>query len=114
MQKEICEKIAGQKQQRARHDRCEHEVVVPGEDRFEQERAQSGPAQHDFDEQPARILISEETRDQLDSSFLTERVGDFNLKGKNEPVTVFRVLGRATPDANTIPEEKRALGGPES
>jgi adenylate cyclase len=55
--------------------------------------------EHDFDKQPARILISEESRAQLDSTFLTEPVGEFLVKGKNEPVFVSRVLGRATPEA---------------
>ena len=67
--------------------------------------------EHDFDGQPARILISEETRTQLDPSFLTERVGEFNLKGKHQPVTVFRILGRATADANPSPDAMGQLGG---
>jgi class 3 adenylate cyclase len=63
--------------------------------------------EHDFDVQPARILISEGTRAQLDSSFDTERIGEFNLKGKNEPVTVHRVRGRAT---SGVPIEPDDLG----
>jgi adenylate cyclase len=64
--------------------------------------------EHDFEKNPARILISEETRAQLDSTFRTEPVGEFVVKGKNEPVIVSRVLGRALPDAGPGPEE---LGG---
>ncbi|MFQ5417745.1 MAG: CHASE2 domain-containing protein [Myxococcota bacterium] len=65
--------------------------------------------EHDFEKQPSRILINEETRNQLDWTFHTERVGDFKVKGKNEPVTVYRVLGRTTPSTETPPE---ASGGP--
>jgi len=49
---------------------------------------------HDFEEKPARILINAATNAQLDSSFRTECVGEFLVKGKNEPVTVYRVHGR--------------------
>jgi adenylate cyclase len=49
---------------------------------------------HDFEENPARILINAATNAQLDSSFRTECVGEFLVKGKNEPVTVYRVHGR--------------------
>ncbi len=49
---------------------------------------------HDFEENPARILINAATDAQLDSSFRTECVGEFLVKGKNEPVTVYRVHGR--------------------
>jgi len=65
--------------------------------------------EHDFEKQPARILISEETRALLDSNFHTEQVGEFVVKGKNEPVIVSRVLERATPGAEREPEK---LGGP--
>jgi adenylate cyclase len=61
--------------------------------------------EHDFDEQPARVLISEETNTHLDSTFHTERVGEFVIKGKNEPVTVYRVLGRAATGAGPRPDE---------
>jgi adenylate cyclase len=49
---------------------------------------------HDFDAQPARMLINAATNAQLDSSVRTVCVGEFLVKGKNEPVTVYRVLGR--------------------
>jgi adenylate cyclase len=49
---------------------------------------------HDFEEKPARILINAATNALLDSSFRTECVGEFLVKGKNEPVTVYRVHGR--------------------
>jgi len=64
--------------------------------------------EHDFEKQPARILINEETRAQLDETFRTEPVGEFVVKGKNEPVIVSRVLGRVTPDAGPKPGE---MGG---
>jgi adenylate cyclase len=49
---------------------------------------------HDFEQQPARILINAATNAQLDPTFETECVGEFLVKGKNEPVTVYRVHGR--------------------
>jgi adenylate cyclase len=49
---------------------------------------------HDFEENPARILINAATNAQLDSLFRTECVGEFLVKGKHEPVTVYRVHGR--------------------
>jgi adenylate cyclase len=52
---------------------------------------------HDFEQQPARILINAATNALLDSSFETECVGEFLVKGKNEPVTVYRVHGRTDP-----------------
>ena len=52
--------------------------------------------EHDFEKQPSRILISQETLVQLDHSFRTEPVGDFVVKGKSEPVVVSRVLGHGT------------------
>jgi adenylate cyclase len=64
--------------------------------------------EHDFEKQPARILVSEETRALLDSTFHTEQVGEFIVKGKNEPVIVSRVLERVMPGAEREPEE---LGG---
>jgi adenylate cyclase len=53
--------------------------------------------EHDFEKQLSRILISQETLAQIGSAFLTEPVGEFALKGKNEPVIVYRVLGRSAP-----------------
>jgi len=56
--------------------------------------------EHDFEERPARMLINAATYAQLDSSFRTECVGDFLVKGKNEPVTVYRVHESTETDAN--------------
>jgi adenylate cyclase len=61
--------------------------------------------EHDFEKQPSRILISEETRVLLDPIFHTEEAGDFVVKGKNEPVIVSRVLGRTTPGVGPELEE---------
>jgi adenylate cyclase len=49
---------------------------------------------HDFEQQPARILINDATNAQLDSTFDTECVGEFLVKGKKKPVIVYRVHGR--------------------
>ena len=40
-----------------------------------------------------RILIGESTLHHLDSQFRTERIGEVSLKGKDEKITVHRVLG---------------------
>jgi len=59
--------------------------------------------EHDFEKQPARILISDETRAQLDPTFHTECVGEFIVKGKHQPVTVHRVIGRSASEADDRP-----------
>ena len=43
---------------------------------------------------PCRILIGETTLNYLDHQFQTKRVGEANLKGKDEKVTIYRVVGR--------------------
>jgi adenylate cyclase len=49
-----------------------------------------------------RILIGESTLRCLDSQFRTERIGEVNLKGKDETITVHRVLGEATSGSQRI------------
>lgn len=46
----------------------------------------------DFEKRPCRVLIGDATLKCLDNSFLTERVGEVALKGKENKVEVFRVL----------------------
>jgi adenylate cyclase len=48
----------------------------------------------DFLHAPCRILIGEVTLRYLDDQYLTQRVGEVTLKGKEQKVTVYRVLGR--------------------
>ncbi|HEU4345453.1 MAG TPA: adenylate/guanylate cyclase domain-containing protein [Candidatus Binatia bacterium] len=48
----------------------------------------------DLADSPCRILIGETTLQYLDHQFLTKRVGEANLKGKDEKVTIYRVIGR--------------------
>jgi adenylate cyclase len=48
----------------------------------------------DVDGRPVRILIGETTLARLDGQFETERVGEFNLKGKEQRIGVHRVIGR--------------------
>ena len=48
---------------------------------------------HDFDTAPCRILISGETAQKLGDAFRLEPLGPRTLKGRDEPVAVFRVLG---------------------
>jgi adenylate cyclase len=45
---------------------------------------------------PSRILIGETTLAYLDDRFQTEQVGQVQLKGKGQHVTIFRVLGHKT------------------
>jgi adenylate cyclase len=54
-----------------------------------------GYADHDFEAQPCRILISAQTREHVADSFRIREAGDFVLKGKAEPVAVYRVFGSA-------------------
>ena len=49
---------------------------------------------HDFERTPCRILASEATRRHLDGSFRCESQGFVPLKGKQEEVAVYRVVGR--------------------
>jgi adenylate cyclase len=49
---------------------------------------------------PCRILIGNTTLQFLGDSFLTERIGEVSLKGKDEKVSIHRVLGENP--ANTI------------
>jgi adenylate cyclase len=44
---------------------------------------------------PCRILIGETTLGYLGHQFQTKIVGEANLKGKDERVTIYRVIGRA-------------------
>ncbi len=53
--------------------------------------------EHDFDATPCRILVSDETSRRLGDAFRLEPLGPRALKGKGEPVSVYRVLGAATP-----------------
>jgi adenylate cyclase len=49
--------------------------------------------EHDFDTTPCRILVSEETARHLGDLFRLEPLGPRALKGRDEPVSVHRVLG---------------------
>lgn len=49
----------------------------------------------DPEHSPCRILIGETTLCHLGDQFETERVGDVSLKGKEQRVGIYRVLGRA-------------------
>jgi adenylate cyclase len=49
-----------------------------------------------LDGRPCRILIGEATLCRLSERFDTERVGEVSLKGKEEKISVYRVVGHAT------------------
>jgi len=46
----------------------------------------------DFAHNPCRILIGEETLRYLGNHFQTQRVGEVSLKGKDQPVIVYRIV----------------------
>jgi adenylate cyclase len=56
----------------------------------------------DVDARPCRILIGEPTLERLEDAFETEHVGEASLKGKEQRVSIYRVIGRRAPRA---PEE---------
>jgi adenylate cyclase len=50
-------------------------------------------SEHDFAKEPIRILISEQTRSYIGHAFDTREQGESLLKGRAEPVMVYRVMG---------------------
>jgi len=52
-----------------------------------------------------RILIGDATLRYVYGRFQTESIGEVRLKGKDEGIIVYRVLGEGTPDAQTIKKE---------
>jgi adenylate cyclase len=50
-------------------------------------------SEHDFEKMPCRILITERTSGYLDEGFSRHKIGEFHVKGKDEPVTVYQVTG---------------------
>ncbi len=57
---------------------------------LDRELVQGSPGRH-----PCRILIGESTHHCLGNRFETERVGEVSVKGKEQPLIVYRVVGRA-------------------
>jgi adenylate cyclase len=53
---------------------------------------------------PCRILIGEETLKYLDHQFETKKIGSAILKGKDEEVIIYRVIGEAVSDPSTVVE----------
>jgi adenylate cyclase len=47
-----------------------------------------------FTKSPCRVLISETTYNCLGDQFITKRIGEVSVKGKEQKVSVYRVLGR--------------------
>src|SRR5262249_6323005 len=62
----------------------------------------------DIPDHPCRILIGEATAQYLGGQFLLERVGEVNVKGKDEKVIIYHVLGRAGRDVHGLVEEYSA------
>jgi adenylate cyclase len=59
----------------------------------------------DFANRSCRILIGEQTLRYLNHQFETKRVGEAVLKGKDEPVTIFRVVSHARASSNSMVEQ---------
>jgi adenylate cyclase len=59
----------------------------------------------DTEAHPCRILIGDTTMRYLGDRFETEHVGDFSLKGKQQRIGVYHVIGRARVDRTTLAEE---------
>ncbi len=55
---------------------------------------------------PCRILIGEATRCQLGEQFQTQRVGEVSLKGKDQKITVWRVVGRVDRGPDHVMQEE--------
>ena len=64
--------------------------AAPSLERFYMELVQDSPGRH-----PCRILIGESTHHCLGNRVETERVGEVSVKGKEQPLIVYRVVGRA-------------------
>jgi adenylate cyclase len=59
--------------------------------------------------EPCRILIGEATLIRLGQRFPTEKVGQVSLKGKEERIHVYRVLGHATVQAENCERSQQRL-----
>lgn len=67
----------------------------------------------DVDGRPIRILIGEPTLERLGGGFVTERVGEVSLKGKEHLVSIHRVIGlsrEAEAAAGRAPTARRSPG----
>jgi adenylate cyclase len=56
----------------------------------------------DSADSPCRIFIGEATFSYLDHQFETLKIGEMALKGKNEKITVYRVIGRIESTQNQV------------
>ena len=57
------------------------------------QRLEALDVEHDFAAEPCRVLVSEKTAQRLGDAFQLEPLGARALKGKGEPVLVYRVSG---------------------
>ena len=64
---------------------------------------------HDFELEPSRILISEQTLQHVGQNFQTAPIGEFLLKGKGEPVLISRVLGSRWNEGMRPSDERRGV-----
>ena len=59
----------------------------------------------DFADRGCRILIGEQTLRYLNQQFETKRIGEAVLKGKDEAVTIFRVVSHARANSSSVVEQ---------
>jgi adenylate cyclase len=66
----------------------------------------------EFGDSPCRILIGQETLNYLDDQFVTKKIGSATLKGKDDEVVVYRVVGEAGKDPSAVvrPELDKPIG----
>ena len=55
---------------------------------------------------PCRILIGEATLRHRSGRFLTEKIGEVSLKGKDQQITAYRVAGRGDHSYDDLMEEE--------
>jgi adenylate cyclase len=59
---------------------------------------------------PCRILIGQRTFDLIGKGFVTEPVGEARLKGKEQVIRIYRVLGRRDEGPGEEPAEGQTTG----
>ena len=56
---------------------------------------------------PCRIIIGEATLQRLGHQFATQPLGEVSLKGKDQKITVYGVIGRADDGSDNVSREDR-------
>jgi adenylate cyclase len=56
---------------------------------------------------PCRIIIGKATLERLAHQFATHHLGEVSLKGKDQKITVYGVIGRADDGSDNVMQEDR-------